>query len=67
MSYVITSARETGTITYHCQSTRSALEKLHDFQQADYRDIKVTIGRKVVSEGQLCSLLAQEAAVSVRA
>jgi hypothetical protein len=64
MSYVVTSARETGTITYHCPSTRSALEKLHEFQQADYRDITVTIGKQIVSEGQLCSLVAQEAAVS---
>ena len=67
MSYVITSARETGTITYHCRSPRSALDKLHDFQQADYRNITVTLGKQVVSEGQLCSLLAQEAAVPVDA
>lgn len=67
MSYVITSARETGTITYHCRSPRSALDKLYDFQQADYHDIRVTLGKQVVSERQLCLLLAQEAAVPVGA
>jgi hypothetical protein len=67
MSYVVTSARETGTITYHCPSTRSALEKLHEFQQADYRDITVMIGGRVVSEDQLCSLATREAPASLPA
>ncbi|WP_267427030.1 hypothetical protein [Methylobacterium sp. GC_Met_2] len=65
MGYVITSARETGTITYYCPSTRSALEKLHDFQRADYRDITVTFGERVISEGQLSALEARDTAASL--
>lgn len=61
MSYVVRSVRETGTITYHCASTSSALEKLHDFQRAEYRDITVTAADEhLLSEGQLVSLLARE-------
>ena len=61
MSYVVRSVRETGTITYHCGSTGSALEKLHDFQRAEYTDITITSADDhVVSEGQLVSLLACE-------
>ena len=61
MSYVVRSVRETGTIAYYCGSTGSALEKLHDFQRAEYTDITITSADDhVVSEGQLISLLARE-------
>lgn len=42
MSYVVRCVRETGTITYHCLSASSALEKVKDFRQAEYRDITIT-------------------------
>ena len=61
MSYVVRSVRETGTITYHCGSTGYALEKLHDFQRAEYTDITITSADDhAISEGQLVALLARE-------
>ena len=41
MRYVVTSVRESGTITYHCPTKESAVEKARDFQHAEYREIKV--------------------------
>ena len=41
MSFTVKSVRETGTVTYHCATPSYALEKLKDFQQAEYRDIMV--------------------------
>lgn len=63
MGYVVRSERETGSITYHCPSTCSALEKLRDFQRAKYSDIKITNTNDcVISEIQLESLVALETA-----
>ncbi|XYD12689.1 hypothetical protein R1A27_34695 (plasmid) [Methylobacterium sp. NMS12] len=61
MSYIVTSVRETGTITYHCRSTRCALEKMQEFRRADYSDITVTADdEQAISERQLISLIALE-------
>ena len=58
MSYVIKGVRETGTITYHCSTTRNALDKVHDFQRAEYRNIKIaTVDDRHVPESQLVSLV----------
>lgn len=57
MSYTVSSVRETGTIRYHCPTTSSALEKVHDFQRADYREITIaTADEQIISENQLASL-----------
>lgn len=67
MSYTITSVRETGTITYHCCSTQRALDKLHDFQRADYREISIVgSDEHRVSEGQLVLRLCREVGVQVQ-
>ena len=61
MSYVVTSVPKTGTITYHCSSTHAALQKLHDFQQAEYEDITITTSdEQIISTDQLRSLSTQE-------
>ena len=62
MSYVLRSVRASGTITYHCASTHSALEKLHDFQRAEYANITITTSdEREISERQLIALMASEA------
>ena len=60
MSFVVRSVRETGTITYHCASTRLALETLAAFKRAEYTDITVTAGDRAISECQLESMAARE-------
>ena len=63
MGYVVRSVRETGTITYHCCSTGSALEKLHDFRRAEYSDITISSADEdQVTECQLVALIARETA-----
>ena len=42
MTYTIKGIRETGTITYHCATTRSALDKVQDFHHAEYSDITIS-------------------------
>ena len=62
MRYVVRSVRASGTITYHCASTHSALEKLRDFRRAQYADITITTSDEhEISEGQLVALVASEA------
>lgn len=54
MSYVVKGVRETGTITYHCSTNQHALEKVRDFQRAEYRDIEVvTNDESFVLNGRL--------------
>ena len=61
MSYVVRSVRASGTITYHCGSTHSALEKFQDFQRAEYADITITTSdEREISERQLVALAAGE-------
>ena len=65
MSYVVRSVRSSGTITYHCASTHSALEKLQDFQRAEYRDITIrTSDEQAISVDQLHAFAVQEAMAS---
>ena len=44
MSFILKGDRDTGTITYHCSTTRHAVDKLRDFQRAEYRNIAITTG-----------------------
>lgn len=61
MTYVIKSVRDTGTITYHCGSPRSALEKVNDFRQAEYWDITImSDDKRGLSEDELVLLDALE-------
>ena len=65
MSYVVRSVRKSGTITYHCASTRIALGKLHDFRRAEYANITITTSdERAISEEQLISRAAHEASAS---
>ena len=41
MPYTIKGERETGTITYHCSTTESALDKVRDFRHAEYSGIMI--------------------------
>lgn len=68
MCYIVRSVRETGTITYHCASTHTALETVNAFKQAEYRDITVTTADdRSISEGQLASLANQPTIMPCRA
>ena len=57
MSYTIKGIRETGTITYHCSTAGSTLEKFQDFQKAAYCNIEIVTGDDCcVAESTLVSL-----------
>ena len=57
MSFIVNTARETGTISYHCATPHVALEKVFDFRRADYKDITIrTCDDVVVSESLLVQL-----------
>ena len=61
MGFVVSSTRETGTIRYFCATTGSALDKVHDFRRADYRDITIaTAGDRTLSEEELTFLALRE-------
>lgn len=61
MGYVIRSVRETGTVTWHCASTHSALAKVEDFRRAEYREITVsTADDRLLSEACLAGMVARE-------
>lgn len=42
MPYTIKGERETGTITYHCSTMESALDKVRDFRHAEYSGITIS-------------------------
>lgn len=62
MSFIISSVRETGTITYHCSTPESALDKVQDFQRADYSDIEIVDDEAVILESRLITLVRMEQA-----
>jgi hypothetical protein len=63
MGFVVSSTRETGTIRYFCATTGSALDKVHDFRRAEYRDITIaTIEDLSLSEEELTFLARGERA-----
>ena len=65
MSFIVRSVRKSGTVTYHCASTRVALAKLQDFQRSEYRDITITTSdERVISEDRLRALAARAAMAS---
>lgn len=66
MSYIVKCVRETGTITYHCSTTRTALDKVQDFQRAEYSGIKIaTSDDDWISESKLASLATLEPVRSI--
>ncbi len=66
MGFVLKGDRETGTITYHCSTTKRAVDKLQDFRRAEYRNIIiVTEDKDCISESKLFHLA--KAAVNVHA
>ena len=57
MSFIVTTVRETGTITYHCATPSYALEKIEEFRRAEYRCISVRTSENLIfSETALRSL-----------
>ena len=61
MSFTLKGNRDTGTITYHCSTTKHALDKLHDFKSAAYSEIEILAGDKIIiSEHKLFFLFEAE-------
>ena len=60
MTFIISSVRATGTITYHCSTPATALAKVEDFRRSDYRDISIAVtDANTISERELASLAGQ--------
>ena len=64
MGFVLKGDRETGTITYHCSTTKRAVDKLEDFQREQYLNIQIVKDDRVLSVSRLLRLVEIEKLVA---